>query len=322
MILEKPQITALFDMATGEKAVRDAYVASSEGRVQAPDVTYLGFPGVDGDCHLKTAHIDGDEAFVVKVATGFYGNPAKGRPSSNGVNLLFSAETGALTAILQDEGWLTDMRTGLGGAIATRALANDGFDTVLIVGTGIQARLQAQCLQALTPDRSLHVTIWGRNAEAARAAAADLKGLGLIAEPAADLEQGCRATDVIVTTTPAKQPLIARAWIRPGTHITAIGADSPGKQELATDLVAAADLKVCDLASQSLDHGEFQTAHAAGAVGEEDVVALGDVLAGAHPGRETPSAITIADLTGLAARDAAISLATLNAARSTAPLAD
>ena len=122
---------------------------------------------------------------------------------------------------------------------------------------------------------------------------------------APDLETACRAAQVIITTTPAKTPLIARNWIAPGTHITAVGADSPGKQELATDLVTSADLLVCDLAAQSLHHGEFATAEAEAGIAE-DVVALGSVLSGAHPGRADEAQITIADLTGLAVLSGAI----------------
>lgn len=311
--LNKSQIQGHFDLTAAAQAIENAYIASAESRVQAPPVTYLGFDTANGDCHVKTGYVLGTEGFVIKVATGFYDNPAKGLPSSNGLNLMFSATTGAPLAILRDEGWLTDMRTGLGGALASRALGVDGFERVLIVGTGLQCRFQARCLKALLPERKLTFTIWGRDAAKAEAAAGELGAEGLNATVAPDLETACRAAQVIITTTPAKTPLIARNWIAPGTHITAVGADSPGKQELATDLVTSADLLVCDLAAQSLHHGEFATAEAEAGIAE-DVVALGSVLSGAHPGRADEAQITIADLTGLAVQDAAISLAVLHAA--------
>ncbi|SDG31848.1 ornithine cyclodeaminase family protein [Sulfitobacter delicatus] len=310
--LNKSQIQDCFDLQTAARAIENAYIASAEGRVQAPPVTYLGFEDANGDCHVKTGHVQGTEGFVIKVATGFYDNPAKGLPSSNGLNLMFSATTGAPLAILRDEGWLTDMRTGLGGAIASRALGVDGFKGVLIVGTGLQCRFQARCLQALIPERKLSFTICGRDAAKAETACAELQGDGLSANTATDLEAATRAAQVVITTTPAKMPLIQREWVTPGTHITAVGADSPGKQELATDLVAAADLLVCDLAAQSLHHGEFARAEAEGRRADE-VIALGHILSGAHPGRADNKQITIADLTGLAVQDAAISLAVLEA---------
>ena len=310
--LNKSQIEAHFDLPTACRAITNAYIASAEGRVQAPPVTYLGFDEANGDCHVKTGHVQGADAFVIKVATGFYDNPDKGLPSSNGLNLMFSATTGAPLAILRDEGWLTDMRTGLGGAIATRALAIERFERVLIVGTGLQCRFQARCLQALTP-RKLSFVVWGRDVDKAEAACADLTAEGINATTASDLETAARAAQVIITTTPAKSPLIEAGWIAPGTHITAVGADSPGKQELATNLVDSADLLVCDLATQSLHHGEFAAAQSAGRLGLEPT-ALGHILSGAHPGRSDAAQITIADLTGLAVQDAAISLAVLKAA--------
>lgn len=314
MQLSKAQILDLFDFAHAAEAVRAAYIASANGTVQAPEVTYLGFPQAQGDCHVKTAHMQGAPVFVIKIATGFYGNPAKGLPSSNGMNLLFSAETGALVATLQDEGWLTDMRTGLGGAIATHALAPEGFDHALIVGTGIQARLQARCLQALRPGAPIAFAIWGRRPEAMDQTVADLEAEGLTARAAPDLQTACAAARVIVTTTPAQSPLIEADWIRPGTHITAVGADCPGKQELSTDLASGADLLVADLPAQCLDHGEFQTSHAAGLIDPDAVVSLGAVLSGESPGRTGSEQISVADLTGLAAQDAAISMAILEAA--------
>ena len=313
--LDKAQIQDLFDFPNAQDAVRDAYIAAAQGKVQAPPITYLGFPEAAGDCHVKSGHIAGDEAFVIKIATGFYNNPGKGLSSSNGMNLVFSAKTGAPLAILQDEGWLTDIRTGLGGALATQALAVDGFEDVLIVGTGLQARHQAQCLQQMIPDRQLNFVIWGRDSEKAGTTAGDLRAMGYKAIATVDLPDACKVAQVIITTTPAQTPVIEKDWISPGTHITAIGADCPGKQELDVELTAGADLLVCDSPEQSLDHGEFQTLHKAGQLSEGDVVTLGHVLSQDHLGRQSQADITIADLTGLAAQDIAISLSVLRAAK-------
>lgn len=312
--LDKLQIQQRFDKDVAAAAIRHAYISSAKGQVQAPPVTYLGFERHNGDCHVKTGHIAGTAAFVIKIATGFYDNPAQGLPSSNGLNILFSATNGAPLAILRDEGWLTDMRTGLGGAIASCALGAAGFERVLIVGAGLQCRHQALCLQALVPERKLSFTIWGQDAAKAAAAAEDLTADGLRAQAAPDLLVACRDAQIIVTTTPTQSPLLERDWIAPGTHITAVGADSPGKQELATELTANADLLVCDDAEQSLDHGEFRAARSAGLIDARRVTALGLILSGDHPGRTSAAQITIADLTGLAVQDAAISLAVLNAA--------
>ena len=294
-------------------AVKRAFIASAQGRITSPPVGHIAFDDTNGDCHIKYGHIHGNELFVIKIATGFYDNPAKGLPSSNGMMLAFSAQTGAPVAILRDEGWLTDMRTGLGGALASTALAKDNFTNVLIVGAGLQCLFQADCLQKLAADRRLNFTVWNRSAHGAQTAAGKLRDTGLIADAVSELEPACVAADVIITTTPARQALIEKDWITPGTHITAIGADSPGKQELDTALVTAADVLVCDLKSQSLDHGELQHARAAGAIKTEQVVELGEVLSGSHSGRTHNAQITIADLTGIAAQDIAITVSILHA---------
>lgn len=315
--LDKTQIMALFDFDVAVQRICDAYIASAQGSVQTADVVHLAFPEANGDCHIKSGHISGTTSYVIKIASGFYDNPAKGLPSSNGMMLAFSATTGETLAILRDEGWLTDMRTAIGGALATRALARADVTEVLILGAGIQAQFQATCLAQLMPHQTLNFHIWARNTSAADTLATDLKGLGQNALVVSHLDAAIAAADIIITTTPAIQPLFADGVVRKGTHITAIGADSPGKQELPTELVASASVRVCDMASQSLHHGEFQTAHRRDA--SLQVTELGHILSGAQPGRTSDDDITIADLTGIAAQDIAITQAIIDAAKAKAP---
>lgn len=297
-------------------AVRDAYVAITDGRGNVPPVGHIAFPATNGDCHIKYGHIAGDPIFAVKIAAGFYDNPAKGLPSSTGIILAISAETGEVRAILNDEGYLTDLRTGIGGAVATLALARADAGNVLIVGTGIQARYQSRALAALA-GRPISFRIWGRSPEKTAAIVAELAQDGLDAAPAADLEAACRAADIIVTTTPSTEPLVRSDWVRPGTHITAMGADGPGKQELDTALVARADVRVSDMKTQSLGHGEFSHACLAGLIGRDDCIELGAVLAGTTAGRRAAEDITIADLTGVATQDIAMARTVLERATAT-----
>lgn len=297
-------------------AVRDAYVAITDGRGNVPPVGHIAFPATNGDCHIKYGHIAGDPIFAVKIAAGFYDNPAKGLPSSTGIILAISAETGEVRAILNDEGYLTDLRTGIGGAVATLALARADAGNVLIVGTGIQARYQSRALAALA-GRPLSFRIWGRSPEKTAAIVAELARDGLNAAPAADLEAACRAADIIVTTTPSTEPLVRSDWVRPGTHITAMGADGPGKQELETALVARADIRASDMKTQSLGHGEFSHACLAGLIGRDDCIELGAVLAGTTAGRRSAEDITIADLTGVATQDIAMARTVLERATAT-----
>lgn len=315
IILSRPEIEALIDLDHALAAVEAGYIAASEGRAVMPPVGYLAFPDKDGDCHIKYGHIAGDPAFVVKVAAGFYGNPAIGLPTSNGVMLVLSAETGILEAILLDEGFLTDLRTGLGGAIATRALCRPDARRVAIVGTGIQARWQVRCLRQAMPSTPFSFTIWGRSQDKARETEDALKAEGIDVSVSSDLERLCRNAEIIITTTPSREPLIRSAWIKPDTHITAIGADAPGKQELETGLVARASRRICDSAAQSLDHGEFSTAFQAGDITAGNCVELGAILGGKATGRSHPGDITIADLTGIAVQDIAIATSVLDAYR-------
>ena len=310
--LNKSQILELFQFDNAARVISDAYVASSNGHVQTGDVVHLSFPETNGDCHVKSGHIRQTDSYVIKIASGFYNNPSKGLPSSNGMMLAFSAKTGEPTAILRDEGWLTDMRTGIGGAIATKALAAKYAKRVLIIGSGIQAQFQANCLASLMPGRSFNFKIWGRNISAASTLVEELRSNNLNADVATNLDEEVSLADIIITTTPATSPLFGDNLVRPGTHITAIGADTHGKQELPTSLIESASLLVCDMTSQSLNHGDFQVINDTDL--SKKVVELGNILSNSCAGRTSDNDITIADLTGIAAQDIAITRGIIDAA--------
>ena len=310
--LNKSQIMELFQFDNAAKVISAAYIASSSGNVQTGDVVHLSFPGSNGDCHVKSGHINNAESYVIKIASGFYDNPSKGLPSSNGMMLAFSASTGEPKAILRDEGWLTDMRTGIGGAVATKALAAKNAEKVLIIGSGIQAQFQAKCLASLMPERPFNFSIWGRNTSAAANLAEVLRGYNLNATVAKNLDEEVPLADIIITTTPATSSLFGDNLVRPGTHITAIGADTHGKQELPTSLIGSASLLVCDMISQSLNHGEFQVINDTDL--SKKVLELGNILSNSCAGRTSDYDITIADLTGIAAQDIAITSEIIDAA--------
>ena len=310
--LNKAQIMELFQFDGAARVISEAYVASSSGHVQTGDVVHSSFPESNGDCHVKSGHILHTDTYVIKIASGFYDNPSKGLPSSNGMMLAFSATTGEPTAILRDEGWLTDMRTGIGGAIATRALAAKNAKKVLIIGSGIQAKFQAKCLASLMPERSFNFNIWGRNENAVTVLVEELRSHNLNADVATNLDEEVSHADIIITTTPATSFLFGDNLVRPGTHVTAIGADTHGKQELPTSLIESASLLVCDMMSQSLNHGEFQVINDTDL--SKKVVELGNILSNSCAGRTSDNDITIADLTGIAAQDIAITRGIIDAA--------
>ncbi|PJO48133.1 ornithine cyclodeaminase family protein [Brucella pituitosa] len=306
ILLSKSEIQTLISIDDGAvSAIRDAYVAVTDGRGNVPPVGHLDLPRNNGECHIKYGYISGDPVFVVKIAVGFYDNPSIGLPSSNGVMVAASATTGQIVAVLSDEGWLTDLRTGIGGAVATFALCRSDSRRFGIVGTGTQSRFQARALAALA-GKPIHFAVWGRSEVKANELANELQQDGLQVEVATDLADLCRDSDVIVTTTPSTTPLIKAEWITKGTHITAMGADTPGKQELDENIVVSADVRVSDISRQCLERGEFAVAFNKGLITENDCVELGQILSGKAKGRTSNDDITIADLTGIATQDIAI----------------
>jgi ornithine cyclodeaminase len=297
-----PSVDIIAEMERG-------FVAYSEGRVTVPPVGELLFPEAHGELHIKYGAIDGDEVAVIKVATGFYDNPSLGLPPFGGLNVIMSARTGQVQAVLLDGGHLTNVRTAAAGAVAARHLAAENVAGIGILGTGTQARLQAEHLLTVTPCRTL--SLWGRDAGRAAACRVDLERLGYTVTIAADPAEVAASSNLIVTTTAADAPLLRLTDIRPGTHITAMGSDTPDKRELAPDILAAAERVVADSRPQCLVRGEVHHAIAAGAITEADVVELGAVITGRAPGRVTRQGITVADLTGVAVQDIMIAKAVL-----------
>ena len=206
--------------------------------------------------------------------------------------------------MLHDEMLLTDVRTGLGGAIASRTLARKNSNQVLVIGTGPQARRQIEAHSALQTDE-LSFQVWGRDANKAKKLIADMEAFADVTL-ADDLVKAVENTDIIVTATGSTSAYLQSEWVNPGTHITAVGADAPGKQELDVGLVARADVLVTDLTSQCLDHGELSHAAMANVIDKNDVRELGAVLDEPSLGRRSEQDLTIVDLTGIAAQDIAI----------------
>jgi len=301
-ILDLETIKRHLDLEATFAAVEAGFADYSKGLVTVPPVGYLSF--AKGDCHIKYGYITGDKYFVIKVVSGFHGNTALGLLPSIGLMLVCSAETGYPEALLQDEGHLTDVRTAIAGAIAAKYLSPKRVETIGILGVGIQGKLQLELLKGVTDCRK--VMVWNRGAAHMEPYVEKMTGAGFDVTCAPDLETMVRGSNLIVTTTPSTSPLIAADWVQPGTHITAVGADCPGKQELAVELIQKADVCVVDSVSQCTDHGEIQIAYREGLVKEEDLVELGTVIDSPTRGRTSDDQITVADLTGVAVQDIAI----------------
>ncbi len=316
-ILERDQIKEALGSIDIIPAIEAGFVAYSEGKAEVPPVGELLFHDPPGDVHIKYGYLVDDAYYVIKIASGFYENPKLNLPSGNGLMLLFSQKTGQLLCLLLDEGHLTDLRTAAAGAIAAKYLAPRAVHRIGIVGTGTQARLQLRYLTGVTPCRN--IIVWGRDLSKLARYREDLEPEGFDIETtlqARDLTSSC---NLIVTATASTSPLLWADLIRNGTHITAVGADTPEKQELDPLILRDAHLVVADSISQCKVRGEIAHAMREGLVEERDLVELGDVISGKAPGRTSDDQVTVADLTGVAVQDIQIAKAVYHAFRSDHP---
>jgi ornithine cyclodeaminase len=289
--------------------IEAAFVAYSEGRAVVPPVGELLLP--KGDVHIKYGYLKQHPYYVIKIASGFYENPQHGLPSSNGLMLLFRQETGGLLSVLLDEGHLTNARTAVAGAICAKHLAPANVERVGIVGTGTQARLQLEHLKPVTECRE--ALVWGRGERQLQRYRSDMQSHGFAVDTTRDAADILGTCNLVVTATPSTVPLLRASDVRPGTHITAVGSDTPEKQELEAAILARADVVVADSIAQCLERGEIHQALKAGQIDEGDLVELGNVIAGKTVGRMSDHQITVADLTGVAVQDIAIATAVYKA---------
>ena len=284
--------------------VERAFAALAAGGVVMPPVLSMEIAEAHGEVDVKTAYIPGFESFAIKVSPGFFDNPKIGLPSLNGLMILFSAKTGLVEAVLLDNGYLTDVRTAAAGAVAARHLAPE-VHCAGVIGTGVQARLQTKAAYLVRPFR--RALVWGRDAEKARACADDLAGdLGVEVRAEIDPARLVAESQLVVTTTPARQPVLRADWLHPGLHVTAMGSDQSGKNEVEPAALARADRYVADRVSQCEKLGELRSAIAAGLMRAEGLVELGQVVRDPRLGRLSPEDVTICDLTGTGAQDTAI----------------
>ena len=313
-ILTEPDIRALVRLDGDVGAcVEAAFAALASGAVVMPPILRLDIAEAHGEVDVKSAYVPGLDSFAIKVSSGFFDNPGLGLPSLNGLMMLLSARTGLPEALLLDNGYLTDLRTAAAGAVAARHLSRADSQGAGILGAGVQAHLQLEALMLVRPITA--ASIWARDPDKAHAAARELsRRLSIPVEAVADAEVACAGADIIVTTTPATQPILQAAWLRPGQHVTAMGSDAEHKNEIAPAVVARASY-FADSLSQTRRLGELHHAIAAGVVDPARSFAeLGQVIAGQVPGRRNAEDITLCDLTGTGVQDTAIATLVLQLA--------
>ncbi|MDI6719388.1 MAG: ornithine cyclodeaminase family protein [Methanomicrobiales archaeon] len=285
-------------------AIEAVFAAHARGEVQMPPKVYVNLPF--GDFRTMPGYVPDLEAAGVKIVSVHPDNRAMGIPTVMALTILLDVRTGAPEAILNATR-LTDLRTGAAGAIACRHLAPRKRIALGIIGCGQQAEAQ---IRAIAFEREIEeVRIWGPTPSRAERLAALFRTLNARCVP---IERACDA-DVLVTATPSRKPLVMDAWVREGTHVNAIGADAPGKQELDPRLLKRARVFVDDR-EQAVHSGEVNVPIREGFFRPEEIAGtLGEVVIG-KKGRESGSEITIFDSTGLAIQDLAIARLALQSA--------
>lgn len=299
VVLTEETIRSLVGMGEEELAAVEAvYPMISRREAVMPPILRVDVPEHNGEIDVKSAYLPGYGGIAIKVSAGFFDNPSRGLPSLGGFMMVLDTETGIPRAALFDNGYLTDLRTGLAGAVAARHLAPPGSQRVAVLGAGVQARYQLQALRLVCDVES--VTVWARRPEQAEALADQVGG-----SAAGMVEEAVRHAHVVVTATPATDGILLASHLHPGLHVTAVGSDAEHKRELGPGVLEAADLVVVDSIPQSIRLGEARGAVEEG-LDEGVLVELGEVIEGKRPGRTTEFQITVCDLTGTGAQDTAI----------------
>jgi len=308
LVLNGEQVAELMPMPECIKVMRDALAALARGEALVPLRTVMRVPGVSGFLGLMPGYISpraGQEgALGMKAVSVFPGNAQRGIDTHQGAVLLFEADTGRLSALM-DAAAITAIRTAAVSGVATDVLARPDASELAILGAGVQARTHIEAIAAVRPLR--RVRIWSRNAEHAAALAAELRRrFGFPIEAAPSAEAAVREADIVATVTASPEPILQRAWLKEGVHINAVGSSIPTSREIDTATMVAARLFVDRRESALAEAGDLLIAIGEGAVKGDHVQAeLGEVIIGKNPGRRSPRELTLFKSLGLAVEDVA-----------------
>jgi len=303
LLLTKEEVGKLISMKEVIGTVEEAYKAFSSGQVVQPDYIGIHLPEPRGEIDFKVGYCKTNEIISMKASSGgFLDNPtAHGVPNGMGSVLLFDARSCALICVM-DGSLLTGLRTGASGAVSVKALARKNAKKITCIGTGNQARMQIRAISLVMQIEEIHA--WSRNPETCARFKADIEGEFDIPVILADSKkEAVEQADILITTTRGKGPLVEASWVKPGTHIVAIGTDMKGKQELDPEIFRHAKI-VNDSISQCIDKGETWHPLNEKIISLDDIHGeIGEILLGRKPGRENDEEITIFDSTGMAIQD-------------------
>ena len=307
LVLNESDIRSCVSMdETALEEVAKGFTALAKGHVTLPPILRIDVEENHGEVDVKTAYIQGLDSFAIKIAAGFFENWKLGLPTGSGMMVLINSQTGNPLAVLMDNGYLTDVRTGIAGAIAAKHLAPKEVKIVGVIGSGMQARYQIRALK-LVRDFSFLMVYGIVDDEVNKYIDEISKKLNIEVVRADSVESVVKESNLVVTTTPSKEPYLRAEWLHTGLHVTCMGSDSEDKQELFPDVFAKVDRIACDRKSQVFRLGELHHALEAGVVSEDrEIIELGELTSGANPGRQSKEQITVCDLTGVGVQDTQI----------------
>ncbi len=306
LLLMEKDVKQLLTMDEVIEAVELAFKAKGLGRAQMPAKTYIFYGKYKGDLRAMPSYLEELDISAVKIVNSHPENPTKyGLPTVMAVVILINPKNGAPMAIMGGT-WATDMRTGAAGGVAAKYLARKDSRIVGLVGAGAQARTQLIGLLSLYTELE-EARVWSRTEKTRDTYLAEMKSAyGNLAKivPVKNAKEAVEGADIVVTTTPSREPIVSNDWAEPGMHFNCIGADAPGKQELDPDILMRSKIVVDDW-EQASHSGEINVPITNGIITKKHVWGtICEIVAGLKPGRSSPEEITVFTSTGLAVQDA------------------
>ena len=301
-VLNRKEVEQILSMSEVLGLVEKAFEERGLKRVQMPPKAYLFFSKFGGDLRVMPAYLEGMDEAGVKLVNVHPNNPSKyGLPTVLATIVLFDPETGAPISIMDGTG-ITAMRTAAASGVATKHLARKDARVLGIIGAGYQVPFQLEALNEVMKIEAVKIfDMIGEKADNLAAMAREKFGLNVT--KVASAEEAVRGSDVVVTVTPTKMPIVQSEWVAKGMHINAIGADAPGKEELEAGILTRAKIVIDDW-EQACHGGEINVPFSNGMITEANIYAeIGTIAAGAKPGRTSDNEITVFDSTGLAVQD-------------------
>jgi ornithine cyclodeaminase/alanine dehydrogenase len=310
-VLNQEVLEEVLEMKMVIEAIEQVYTLKAQDKTTLFPMVFHEFnPGV-ADMDIKSGHLKGADIFGLKLVSWYGENKEKGLPLLIGTTMIFDAKTGVPLAILNAD-HITGMRTGAAGAIGAKYLATENAKNMLMIGTGHIAQFEiAATLLAVDTIDTVRICDPMSN----ETAAMYVKGIkekleksfgitkAIKFEAVTDIETAVRASEIIITATPSKKAMVLKDWVQPGTHISCVGADMEGKQEIDEHLFKDSIVIVDDV-NQAINVGETETAYKAGIISETGIFAeMGDIILGTKKARTSDQDITIFDTTGIALQD-------------------